>query len=189
MQAPSAAFERLNWLPLSQFIVQITQCEIKHTVETNLTHVSQLIVFIWMISSDGNSKMEPLQTIPLHWKTRSETYFKSLMLSFWNFGRPALKLLLRGQLHTHLNVERNLESVLNAAIYRYPCIFPNFQISIMLKIECRTMLYIKRDWQLSNLRKFSTSMKLAATSWNMHQWNIQSDWFIWCVNTYFIMQY
>jgi hypothetical protein len=41
-------------------------------VDTTLSHVSHLLAFIWMISTDGNSKKEPLQTIPLHWKTRSE---------------------------------------------------------------------------------------------------------------------
>jgi hypothetical protein len=35
---------------------QIVQCETKNTVETNISHVSQLLVFIRIISSDGNSK-------------------------------------------------------------------------------------------------------------------------------------
>lgn len=62
-----------------------------------------------------------------------------------SMGRPALELLPRGQLHRHLNVERNLESVLNAASCRYVCIFPNFQISIFLKNEFRMILFIKHD--------------------------------------------
>jgi hypothetical protein len=89
MQAPSAAFECLIWLSFSQFIVQknvpvfkYMQCEAKHTVVTTLSHASQLLLFIWMIVSDGNSKKDLLQTLPLHWKTRNEDIFQNTYVSF-----------------------------------------------------------------------------------------------------------
>lgn len=89
MQILSASFECLIWLSFIQFIMQnnipkfkYVQCEAKHTVDTILGHVSQLLLFICMIVSDEKSKKDLSQTLPLLWKTRSEDIFQNTYVSF-----------------------------------------------------------------------------------------------------------
>jgi hypothetical protein len=50
---------------------------------TDLVDVSQLLIFIWMIFSDGNIKEGLLKTILLHGNTGGEDTFKACMLALW----------------------------------------------------------------------------------------------------------
>jgi hypothetical protein len=60
---------------------------------TDVCHVSQLLVFIRMIFSDGNFKEELLETIPLHGKTRGEDIFQSVYASLLEMNVPFHELV------------------------------------------------------------------------------------------------
>jgi hypothetical protein len=55
--------------------VQIVQCETKHTVDTALSHACQLPVFVWMISTGGNSKEQTLQNYRCFGRLEVKTFY------------------------------------------------------------------------------------------------------------------
>jgi hypothetical protein len=60
---------------------------------TDVGDVSQLVVFIRMVFSDGNIKEELLKTVPLHGKTRGEDIFQSFYASLLEMNVPIHKLV------------------------------------------------------------------------------------------------
>jgi hypothetical protein len=60
---------------------------------TNVSDVSQLLVFILMVFNDGNIKEELFKTIPLHGETRGEDIFQSFYASLLEMNVPIHKLV------------------------------------------------------------------------------------------------
>jgi hypothetical protein len=61
---------------------------------TDISDVSQLLVFIRMVFNDGNIKEELLKTIPLHGKTKGDDIFQSFYASLLEMNVPIHKLVL-----------------------------------------------------------------------------------------------
>jgi hypothetical protein len=60
---------------------------------TDVSDVSQLLVFVQMVFNDGSIKEELLKTIPLHGKTRGEDIFQSFYTSLLEINVPIHKLV------------------------------------------------------------------------------------------------